>query len=103
MTLAAFDALSPTDPATGMQYVALTGTLLYLNPSDPDNSMFGLTDGTDTIIVFPVDADVRHALVPVVGTLVTIHGLSLVTGEPGAEMVILAFINSPGSIISNPT
>ncbi len=103
MTLAAFNALSPTDPATGMQYVALTGTLLYLNPSDPDNSMFGLTDGTDTIIVFPVDADVRHALVPVVGTLVTIHGLSLVTGEPSAERVILAFINSPGSIISNPT
>jgi len=103
MTLADFNAMSPTDPATGMQYIELTGTLMYLNPTDPDNSMFGITDGVDTVYIYAVDADVRQALVPVVDTQIELAGLSLVVGDPGSEMVILAFINSPGSITANPT
>jgi len=103
MTLVAFNAMSPTDPTTGMQYVELTGTLIYLDPGDPENSMFGLTDGVDTVLIYAVDVEVRHALAPVADTLITIFGLSLVVGDPGSEMVILAFLNSPGSIIVNPT
>jgi hypothetical protein len=101
ITLAAFAALSPATPGVIYTYYEMTGTLIQLSPESPQ--VFGLTDGTTTVIIFANNEPSMQALLPYVNELITLRGLSIIGGDPGTEAVFLAYFDLPQTILTNPT
>jgi len=99
ISLADFAALTPEDVGSSFVYYEITGTINYMNPSEPDSSMFYVTDSVNNVYVYPVDAAARAALAPYAGTIVTVQGIAFVGGDPGSEFVIFAYIAFPGTIL----
>jgi uncharacterized repeat protein (TIGR02543 family) len=93
-----FVALSPSDPAANLVYYELNGTLMYLDPGNPDISMYGLTDGTNTALIYAVDPMARAALDAYIDESITLQAIAFLAGEEGSYMVILAYIPFPGTI-----
>jgi len=98
ISIADFLALSPSNPASNLVYYELSGTLMYLDPGNPDISMYGLTDGADTALIYAPDAMARAALDAYIDEAITIQAISFLAGEEGSYMVILAYVPFPGTI-----
>lgn len=100
ISVADFLLLSPSDPGANFTFYELTGTLMYLDPENPSESMYGLVSGSDTVMIFAPDAASRTALDAHINELVTIQAMAFLAGEAGSYIVILAYLPFPNTIIS---
>jgi hypothetical protein len=100
ITLAAFASLSPATPEVMYTYFKMTGTLIQRSPESPQ--VFGLTDGTTTVIIFARDEPSMEALLPYVKELINLRGLSIIGGDPGQEAIFLAYFALPETLIAYP-
>ncbi len=98
ISLADFAALNHEYVASDFRYYELSGTLSYMNPSDPANSLFVLTSGSDSIYIYPTAPASRSTLATYVDQVVTIRGIAMLGGEPGSQMVLLGFLPISGCI-----
>ena len=92
ITLVEFSALTPGYVSSLYRYYQLSGTLAYTNPSAPDESLFVISSGGNSVLVYPINAAARTLLVSNVNSNVTISGIALVGGEPGNQVIMLAFM-----------
>lgn len=96
ISLGDFNALAPSYVTSSLCFYELAGTLAYTNPSEPETSMFVLSDSGVNVFIYPVDAASRASLTMYVDQVVTIIGMAMVAGESGSEMIILFYIAYPG-------
>lgn len=100
ISIADFLTLTPATPDVAYTYYELTGTLIALDPENP--SVFGITNGTQTVPVYAIDGNAQAALASAVDHSVTIRGLSIIGGDPGSEMILLAYFAFPDTIVVVP-
>ena len=98
ITIADFIALEHAYVAADFRYYELSGTLAYLNPGNPAESLFILTSGSDSLYVYPTSPASRATLSAYVGENVIIRGIAMLGGEPGSQVVMLGFLPISGCI-----
>ncbi|MFA5442563.1 MAG: InlB B-repeat-containing protein [Bacilli bacterium] len=92
ISLAGFIALDHEDVGSDFRYYELFGTLSYINPSNPDESLFVLTYGTDNVYIYPTSQASRGILNSLVSQEITVRGIAMLGGEPGNQIVMLGFL-----------
>ncbi len=98
ITFADFAALTVEYVGSDFRYYELYGTLSYMNPADPANSIFVLTSGEINIYIYPTSPASRSTLSTYVGQAVTVRGIAMLGGEPGSQVVLLGFLPISGCI-----
>lgn len=101
ISVADFIALDVEYVAADFRYYELDGTLSYLEPGNPSESLFLLTDGADSLYIYPTSPASRATLTAYVGQSVTIRGIAMLGGAPGSQIVMLGFLPISGTILIN--
>lgn len=100
ISIADFLTLTPATPEVAFTYYEVSGTLIALDPENP--SVFGITNGMETVPVYAIDDAARTTLAGAVDQSVTIRGLSIIGGDPGSEMILLAYFAFPDTLVVVP-